>query len=453
MASRLTVYTDDTNDTLQMRRNIASALRHLGVADADSERVLAFFASDIQRIAVPPPLLPPRPSDWDAEDMEPSEAGTSRMVTARSSPIPDLLAEELDAETCHIPRARSYVPPFVTSDDDCSSDSERRNSADSISPPDQNTQNETPAPAAIEIEPDSPPVVSKSPLGPNVRFLLVADKHVNFVMVAQAYLELLRAKVASQRGFWMFYSVHSVLMDSSIVYDPDRNNCSSIVRQVQYEARQYGYDGLLLTDPISEALFQSNRKFLSMDAIWDYDYILIWDRSQVDELKRLKGEASRYQKKIPRARILLLPGVDMTSTYQVREIVTPMCNQVMRFLERYFDWTAPNFQSTGPSITAFVQITLKDVALRFIENSDRNTVVQMIQDSFDWIECASGCTLHMSHHASPKKLQTVALVGSWDHCLMAKKHLHDILWEKNFGHAEGPLWLDEISMRDWKKHF
>ena len=56
-------YDGDTKDTIQKRRRFLKAIEKAGISDSDNEvgRILAFYASDIQQITVPPPALPPRP--------------------------------------------------------------------------------------------------------------------------------------------------------------------------------------------------------------------------------------------------------------------------------------------------------------------------------------------------------------------------------------------------------
>ena len=60
MEHHIKTYDGDSSSTVQVRQSVGDVLHKLQIPDHDIERVLAFYASDIQRIIVPPPPLPPR---------------------------------------------------------------------------------------------------------------------------------------------------------------------------------------------------------------------------------------------------------------------------------------------------------------------------------------------------------------------------------------------------------
>ena len=83
MDNRIVVYDDDTSGTLQVRRSIRDALRKIHIPGESIERVLAFYAGDIQQIVVPPPSLPPR--------MGISELASTQTLSIESSLASDAL--------------------------------------------------------------------------------------------------------------------------------------------------------------------------------------------------------------------------------------------------------------------------------------------------------------------------------------------------------------------------
>ena len=75
MDYRIRVYDADSESTLQVRRSIQNALQQISIPTEEIERILAFYANDIQAIAVPPPPLPPRePEDTWTYSTEPASA-------------------------------------------------------------------------------------------------------------------------------------------------------------------------------------------------------------------------------------------------------------------------------------------------------------------------------------------------------------------------------------------
>ena len=469
MASRLTVYTNDTSDTLHMRRNIATALQRLGVNDADSERVLAFYASDIQHIVVPPPPLPPRLRDWETQDTVFSEIKmplcSEVLNSTTSTPIlPQVY--DLDAERVqpveilpHLsPRAQSCISASLASHSNSLTlvssevDPESAHSTGIMSPSSYSTQDESPnqgdtkhAPEHFAPDPffapDLDSLISKPQLHPSIRFLLVATKGGNSEMIAllaQGYLELLRALTASSGGAWMFHSVQSICLNVIKTSYPSKNHSRHIVDVVQKEflAEDHGY--ARLKEPITNALYWNDLRKLDANEFLDYDFIFIWDQRQFTELAGLFDNAgsSEWREAFGR-RAVVLSGVDTESLSLAQDLASPVCESIRDFLQRSFYWSAPVARPNS-IFTDFVRVTLDSME----KSSDETweTYKQgTVQQYFGQVERASGCKLYLSHHACQYQSEVVAVVGSMAQSAIAKKRLHSLLTTNHIGRVEGSL--------------
>ena len=78
-------YEGDSRFTLGVRCSIRDALRQAQIPSEDIERVLSFYASDIQQVAVPPPPLPPRLEEPELYAAQTYDAETSLRPTIVSS--------------------------------------------------------------------------------------------------------------------------------------------------------------------------------------------------------------------------------------------------------------------------------------------------------------------------------------------------------------------------------
>ena len=244
-------------------------------------------------------------------------------------------------------------------------------------------------------------------------------------MIAQAYLEVLRAVTVSNGGPWIFHSVRSVSMSSHHIYVRSEQRCRHIIETVQKEA-QLGNLGQSL-DSIVDALYHNNLRKLDPLDFLHFDYILVWDKRQVDALQRLsKNISSHCQRTARKAQILLLSGVDVYGSHQVQDLVTLICSSVKRLLEQSFDWNAPNPHSTEKIITTFVRIVMfENRSFVFGDDYYLQEVVRV-----------SGCRLYMCHHASIEQAEVVALVGTRDQSTMAKKYLQEGLSKKDLGRVK-----------------
>ena len=317
MVSRLIVYTGDGTDTLLMRRNIATALRQVGVPEADLERVLAFYASDIQQIAVSPPPLPHRPSSWDTQD------------TQSAMPSTDTHATEITRNAEHSPtgkiipylalRAQSYSSPALDSDPDrpslsSNSNSKRDSPVDFTSLFIDKSQLET-ANQEVKLKRLS----SKPQLGPDIEFVLVAGDNVDAARVAQAYFEILRVQLANDCGSWMFRSVRSAGVGSFDAPYYTEQDCRLVATAVRKEAYQDRGPRSVLEDLIVDVLIGYQlRKLFSVDFTGTNYVIIVLDEHRVDDLERIFHNFIDYDRSAAlKARTFVLLDINIGSTHQI----------------------------------------------------------------------------------------------------------------------------------------
>ena len=189
-------YDGDSNATLKVRRSVRDALRQIQIAENDIERVLAFFANDIQQIAVPPPPLPPRMSTPDSGSEQSLSAESSRMVAIPRLPqLPSQRAHKSKRPLETAYRVNESLERYPQSAYDSSPFRRTKERSSRVLP-------------TIDV-PARPIPNTLATLGPKCRFLILTPFQVEFdlTFVVHAYLEYLRILTACYGGPWIFKSV------------------------------------------------------------------------------------------------------------------------------------------------------------------------------------------------------------------------------------------------------
>ena len=255
MAFTFKTYDGDTVDTLSKRRSFLGAIEDAGILDSDDEvgRILAFFARDIQQVAVPPPPIPPRPKELDSGDQSFVKIGSGLDPRAN-----DLVSSNLTQQEQKIDRpskgkhdvkhperrfsrrrTRRHVDPGLPNN------SLRCVSIAEVSPPKAfKTSPRSPSPlrpatdsiptAPRSIHPKTPqsrpPSARPTPimkysltsngvgLGPQCRILVIDAVDSYPSAIVQYYLELFRVWTANTGGPWIFQTVQSAYIESGITY-------------------------------------------------------------------------------------------------------------------------------------------------------------------------------------------------------------------------------------------
>ena len=349
MAPHFQTYTSDTKDTVQMRRKVLSALHLVDVPDDDLERILAFYAREIQQIAIPPPPLPPRLVKEDSD-----------YTQAPSLPPPPLVKENTDFT---LPSDRKPSPASS----------------------EQNFHPISAEPEAARRLAVSTVNISKEqvylPLGPDIRMIfLSAGNDDSRSAIARTYLEFLRVWTANDSGRWIFRDVTSAGIEidnvtgnvtgfaplehsswsqiNTGVYHSDEKD---FLRAISNECRWLGTEA---AEDERRNIHKAVRESLvkNTDSPWAYDCIFVWEQRLSNCLHRMSPSSQNVsypESDLAKPLVVLLPKPRLNFPMPIEKHMKPVFEGVRAFLENKCNWRCPGRSVTAGSFwTIIVKITL-----------------------------------------------------------------------------------------------
>ena len=241
----------------------------------------------------------------------------------------------------------------------------------------------TPKPAMTEIE-------NSHKSSEECQILVVGEQNGAFSVMAQAYLELVRAWTANTGGPWLFHRVDSagMVISSGFRKGPGRLAEDGELRP---SGKLHSKDALrrLFQDPeyfktddnpnekmdIMDRMLSSKKRGIYDDDFTKFDYILCFNNKILEQLKRLSVLAQgEHPDKPNKATILNIGGLDSYSNNEPHsKVVKEVRNGIKGFLKKSLSWTRPpRAIDAGPYRTLFLRTPIREHKMLLLKKGAGN---------------------------------------------------------------------------------
>ena len=481
----LKTYVGETGDTIFKRMKFLRAIEEADISnDADEvDRIMEFYARDIQQISVPPPALPPRPDELSLVYDLFAEIRSTKLNSRRKNSTSSCFAEsegEQNAENERLSRKNAENESFkrkaAENEKSRRKDEQHVNTSVTNDPFRFESELETSLSGAIQGFKPSPsqsiPVpISSRPiqlaqkhilpqsldrptptirynaksgagLGPTCR-ILVVDAVDNYPSaLVQYYLEFFRVWTANTGGPWIFRRIQcAYVQGSDFQLDSRRSNpirtkltktsskfCHdhNLIKNVLSKDRSGRYYEAMSDEPdhILNTLRRDKFRPINRYNLRNYDYIIASHLDQAQTLEQYLHQRSvRLDEKSAQVLVLSMP-IKRRDARDPTDMMGVAFESIAAFLESNFGWQYPQHPYTQ---AAFRTIFVRAKLIPFPDQSE-------LDRQFRKAEQDSGCALHWTSHLGPEDERILAIVGLPGLFAGAKRVVNDVLIKYNWGY-------------------
>ena len=469
MYSNFRTYDGDTEVTIRDRRNFLEAIEKGDVSHSHDEiaRISAFYASNIQQIAIPPPTLPPRPTELQYDDDFHSDAGPIRYPRVEEAALVPSAEEQVaqrdgpsEGIAHRVDAGASDDQVFLTSVSNVSQpevlpasqpgSSQSQSAPDPISVPPKPDQPGSPQPGVSRIRP-TPGMDYTTNNGPKpsreCKILVVDQDKICFSVIVLWYMEILRVWTANTGGPWIFREIEDAYLMPTLQYETFCGFCGFYLYRIpiNYPRADIREATRLLAakgkarfsdklsgevSQITDTINLSRCPDITYLDLWKYDYIIVPQQDHIQTINRQLYKASPRSEKVAPRILVLSMKTDITLSMISRstEEMEGVLQSIEEFMTTNFGWQRPQRQlEHGPFRTAFVRIKVKSYERYFEHDS---------ADQLQKAEQESDCGLFWTKHLVCKKEERIlAIVGTPEKIAAAKMMIDEILIKNRWGHV------------------